>query len=217
MYLTGVCLGSRPLASSSSARATSLHTSAVLQAVSTRARKSQRALKANVQRREELERQAQANRPHVVLGHKAGDEAKWLTSDLARVLVTSEEIQGTPQPAINARTLELRLPAYMNYGIGENEKDALFEVLPRLSTEGQVAAAGKSAPAEIEKTWKEQEFAELRKSALFARLVDLRNANARGIAYENRRRIVAAFSEPENPNDTGRPEVQGVSFSSFHS
>ena len=51
---------------------------------------------------------------------------------------------------------------------------------------------------------------EQKKAAMFARMVDLRNANARGIAFENRRRIVAAFSEPENPTDTGRPEVQGA-------
>ncbi len=212
MYLTGARLGSRPLASSS-ARAASLHTSAVLQAVSTRTRKSQRTLKANIQRREELGRQAQQNRPHVVLGYKAGDEAKWLDCDLARVLVTPEEIQHTPSPTINPKTLEMNLPRYFNYGIGENEKDALFEVLPRLSAEGQVAAAGNTTAAEIEATWRNRESAELQKSALFARLVDLRNANARGIAYENRRRIVVTFSEPENPNDTGRPEVQGTSFS----
>ncbi|KAI0801347.1 S15/NS1 RNA-binding domain-containing protein [Fomes fomentarius] len=201
---------SRPLASSSSVRAASLHTSAVLQAVSTRTRKSQRTLKANIQRREELGRQAQQNRPHVVLGHKAGDEAKWLDCDLARVLVTPEEIQNAPSPTINPKTLEMNLPRYFNYGIGENEKDALFEVLPRLSAEGQVAAAGKTTAAEIEATWRDRESVELQKSALFARLVDLRNANARGIAYENRRRIVATFSEPENPNDTGRPEVQAA-------
>jgi len=43
-----------------------------------------------------------------------------------------------------------------------------------------------------------------------ARLVDLRNANKAGIAFENRRRVVAAFSEPGKPNDTGRTEVQAA-------
>ena len=51
---------------------------------------------------------------------------------------------------------------------------------------------------------------EEKKTAMLARLVDLRNANAKGIAYENRRRCIEAFSPTGDPNDTGRPEVQGV-------
>ncbi|KAI9432061.1 hypothetical protein H4582DRAFT_1998882 [Lactarius indigo] len=43
-----------------------------------------------------------------------------------------------------------------------------------------------------------------------ARLVDLRNANAAGVAFENRRRVIAAFSEPGKPDDTGRTEVQAA-------
>jgi small subunit ribosomal protein S15 len=43
-----------------------------------------------------------------------------------------------------------------------------------------------------------------------ARLVDLRNANAKGIMHENRRRIVEAFGE--NREDTGKPEVQGETY-----
>jgi small subunit ribosomal protein S15 len=44
-----------------------------------------------------------------------------------------------------------------------------------------------------------------------AKMVDLRNANAAGIAFENRRRVIEAFSEPGKPNDSGRTEVQGAS------
>ncbi|KAI1790988.1 S15/NS1 RNA-binding domain-containing protein [Ganoderma leucocontextum] len=174
---------SRTLASSSSARATSLHTSAVLQAVSARTRNSQRTLKANIQRREEIERQAQQNRPHVVLGHKAGDDAKWLDSDLAKVVINEADIVATPKPSLDGETGTYQLATYFNYGIGEKEKETLFDALPRLTVRDRVH---------------------------LARLADLRNANARGIAYENRRRIVAAFSEAENPTDTGRPEVQAA-------
>ena len=35
---------------------------------------------------------------------------------------------------------------------------------------------------------------------VLARVVDLRNASAAGIAFENRRRAVKAFSEPGKPN-----------------
>jgi small subunit ribosomal protein S15 len=41
-------------------------------------------------------------------------------------------------------------------------------------------------------------------------VVDLCNANAAGIAFENRRRVITAFSEPGKPNHTGRTEVQGA-------
>jgi len=42
-----------------------------------------------------------------------------------------------------------------------------------------------------------------------AKVIDLVNANAKCITYENRRRIVLEFSRPENPFDPGRVEVQG--------
>jgi hypothetical protein len=39
----------------------------------------------------------------------------------------------------------------------------------------------------------------------------VRQANAMaGIAFENRRRVIEAFSEPGQPNDTGRTKVQGA-------
>ncbi|RDX50580.1 S15/NS1 RNA-binding domain-containing protein [Lentinus brumalis] len=201
---------SRTLASSSSARAASLHTSAVLQAVSTRTRKTQRTLKANVQRREELQRQAQQSRPHVVLGYKAGDEAKWQNSDLAKVLITEEDIRATPEPSVDPASGTVQVPPFLNYGIGEKEKEALFEVLPRLSQHGQIQARGPADPRAISGVYAQKGLEEQKKAAMLARMVDLRNANARGIAFENRRRIVAAFSEPENPTDTGRPEVQAA-------
>jgi small subunit ribosomal protein S15 len=41
------------------------------------------------------------------------------------------------------------------------------------------------------------------------RVLDLKNANSRGLLFENKKRILSAFSEPENPHDPGRPEVKG--------
>ena len=56
-----------------------------------------------------------------------------------------------------------------------------------------------------EESWKKEKM----KADAFAKMVDLHNANARGITYENRRRIVLQFSGPENSFDPGRAEVQG--------
>jgi len=99
------------------------------------------------------------------------------------------------------------MPRLLNYGVGEAEKELLFEHLPPLTTE----VGGIRRP----KAWtmtlhEEAEQMELKKANMLASVIDLRNANAGGIAYENRRRIVAAFSEPGKPGDTGRPEVQAA-------
>nr|VWP01429.1 Amine oxidase (EC [Ganoderma boninense] len=187
--------GSRTLASSSSGRAASLHTSAVLQAVSARARNSQRTLKANLQRREELGRQAQQNRPHVVLGHKAGDDARWLNSDLAKVILTEADVVATPIPSLDSATGRQRLATYYNYGLGEKEKETLFEALPQLTVEGVVASLDSGVHGYGRTLAEKYQHVEQMEQ---------------GISYENRRRIVAAFSEPENPTDTGRPEVQAA-------
>ncbi|KAI8981318.1 S15/NS1 RNA-binding domain-containing protein [Trametes punicea] len=208
---------SRSLASSSSVRAASLHTSAVLQAASARARRTQQTLKANVRRREELEQQAQQKRPHVVLGHKPGDEIKWHSCNLAKVVITEEDIRSTPLPDGDLKTGYIQLPMYFNYGVGEEEKQTLFDVLPELTKE--ITVQSKAQPADkhvlpdaasLVNLEAQATKTELLKTRVFSRLVDLRNANARGIAYENRRRIIAAFSKPDNPNDTGRPEVQAA-------
>jgi small subunit ribosomal protein S15 len=95
----------------------------------------------------------------------------------------------------------------MNYGVGKVEKEMLFEQLPPLTAEISVIRRAKSWTTSL---FEEAEKTELTKANMLARVIDLRNANAGGIAYENRRRIVAAFSEPGKPGDTGRPEVQGV-------
>jgi len=42
---------------------------------------------------------------------------------------------------------------------------------------------------------------------IFAKVVDLRNTNSKGLAFENRRHYVQAFSLPGKPNDIGRPEA----------
>ena len=149
------------------------------------------------------------NKPHHVLGTRQGDEAKWTHSDLAKVLVTQEEIIGAEPQPLTLSSGVLWMPRMMNYGVGEAEKKLLFEHLPPLTAE----QGGIRRPNDWTMTRHEEaERVELNKANQLARVLDLRNANAGGIAYENRRRIVAAFSEPSQPNDPGRPEVQGPTY-----
>ncbi|KZT01189.1 mitochondrial ribosomal protein S15 [Laetiporus sulphureus 93-53] len=208
---------SRSVASSSSSSAcpASLHTSAVLQVSLAHRRKSRATQQANIQKRKERELAATGTRPHVVLGHRPGDEAKWKSCDLAKIIITEEDIFSAPMPPASAEPgKELQIPEYMNFGMGEREKEMLFDVLPQLTIEGHFQAREENPEGfrdlreRLDLVSQSADMAEASKRTFFARLVDLRNANARGIAFENRKRIVEAFSEPDKPNDTGRPEVQ---------
>ncbi|OCH93010.1 hypothetical protein OBBRIDRAFT_790730 [Obba rivulosa] len=197
----------RSTASSSSAHSAALHTSAVRCAGQAgRLTAAQRSRKRKVK-----EIAASDGRPHVVLGHKPGDEAKWTKCDLAKVIITEEDIQAAPIPSpVADLRAGIETPTYYNYGVGTRERDLLFYTLPPLTTERvsrRSIMQGVISPAS---NFESADAKEQRKATTFARVVDLRNANARGIAYENRRRIIAAFSTPENPEDPGRPEVQAA-------
>ncbi|KAI0348317.1 mitochondrial ribosomal protein S15 [Trametopsis cervina] len=204
----------RVTASTSRIPSASLHSSAVLNA-----KAKTREAKANLAKRIAKERAAGLNRPHVVLGNKPGDESKWQKCDLAKVLVSEADVHATPilspDPILDS---DVQVPKYTNFGIATEEKKMLFETLPemsvesyRLSLEKMKDRLGKHVtPFELEAIEQEYVPREQFKANMLARVVDLRNANARGIAYENRRRCVEAFSEAENPNDTGRPEVQAA-------
>ena len=76
---------------------------------------------------------------------------------------------------------------------------------------GVVVGNGQKKDAEGTAAFHEMELvAGVAQANVLAKVVDLRNANAAGVAFENRRRVVEAFSEPGKPNDTGRTEVQGT-------
>lgn len=197
-------VASRAVASSSSKPAAHLHTSAPL-CIATEQRRQIRAAK---QRALEKRREVGAaqEKPHVILGHKPDDEAKWTNCDLAKVIITEQQILAAPQPSQLMESQPTQ-PEFVNYGIGKKEKKLLFEVLPVLSEESNSLVNTEYNPVPGD----QQEKQELYKTRLFSALIDLRNANAAGIAFENKKRIIAAFSRPGKPDDSGLPEVQGVS------
>jgi len=127
----------------------------------------------------------------------------------------------------------VRIPPSLAFGMREREERMLFEHLPLLSADmetrhemkmtrnslssGGVAGAGADANGhrkggvEAMSAYHEAQLAAgVVQANMLAKVVDLRNANAAGIAFENRRRVIEAFSEPGKPNDTGRTEVQGA-------
>ena len=214
---------------------TPFHTSASLSVESARKRQARLTRQKNLAKREELQKKAAAARPHVVLGtvtSRSDDaDAKWASCDLARVLVRPEELgpdalsrrislpaddgaAGAAAAAGGVGTAEVRVPPSLAFGMREQEKRMVFEHLPLLSadmsTRREMNALRRVKAEEMAAHHEGALAAGVEQANLMAALVDLRNANAAGIAFENRRRVVAAFSEPGKPNDTGRTEVQGA-------
>lgn len=127
---------------------------------------------------------------------------------------------------VDVNTPGVKVPRSLNYGLRTAEKNLLFGHLPIVCADaralhvnddllGSNAASttlgqsqGHKSNWEIVQRTSEEELMLARERAnRLARLVDLRNANAKGVMHENRRRIVEAFGETRE--DTGRPEVQG--------
>ena len=193
-------------------RAALLHTSSTLRAQLARRTGSHDPKKVNTLITQDKRRKAIEARPHVVLGNRPGDEDKWRNCDLAKIIVTEEELRSpsaVPDPS-NQPIGTVQIPQHMNFGIGEAEKQLLFRHLPVLSARASVLANPDHQPEVLESLHATGQEQELFKANNFAKVVDLRNASAGGIAYENRRRIILAFSTLENPFDTGRAEVQGT-------
>ncbi|KAI9459662.1 mitochondrial ribosomal protein S15 [Lactarius psammicola] len=191
-----------------------LHTTAVLGVESARKRQARLTRQKNIAKREELGQKAAATRPHVILGTVSGDDATWASCDLARVLVRPDEL-APDAPAqeirIPAADADVHLPPSLAFGIREREQRMLFAHLPLLSADMATRREMNGMKVEDMAAHHERELAAgVAQANAVARLVDLRNANAAGIAFENRRRVIAAFSELGMPNDTGRTEVQAA-------
>jgi small subunit ribosomal protein S15 len=181
-----------------------------------------------------LQEKASAARPHVILGIVARNEdeasAKWAACDLAKVLVRPEELAldaparrvfSLPD-AVTAQEGDVRVPPSLAFGIREREERMLFEHLPLLSADmntrremtmmpGGGGANGHRKSVEAMSAYHETQLAAgMTQANVLAKVVDLRNANAAGISFENRRRVIEAFSEPGKPNDSGWTGVQGA-------
>ncbi|KAH9958983.1 hypothetical protein BC827DRAFT_536378 [Russula dissimulans] len=138
------------------------------------------------------------------------------TATTTTTTMEGEEVEGAAEAQV-----QVEVPPALAFGIREREREMLFEHLPLLSADMSTRremnassswmSSGGLKKAEEMATHHEAEMgAGVAQANVLAKLVDLRNANAAGIAFENRRRVVAAFSEPGNPNDTGRTEVQAA-------
>jgi small subunit ribosomal protein S15 len=180
-----------------------------------RSRLARASKKDNADRRAERARDAKHTRPDPILGHSPGDDSKWLNCDLAKVLVSQAELQ---PPSMSIPLLDttqpLKSPEHFQWGIGGDPQlqHFLLESVPEVSSQQRLKSMDVVNPqdATINRKMFKAQWDEMHNAHMLTRLMDLRNASAAGIAFENRRRCVEAFSPPDKPNDTGRPEVQGL-------
>jgi len=194
------------------------HASAVVSKISEARLRSRVLKKANLEKREERQRHRQETRPSVILGTRPGEEDKWRNCYLARVLV-DESVFSKPSPPMVHPQYGVEIPEYRAFGIDAAEEKKLFRDLPDLTDalfESQGVTGFQGLPNPGAQPILESQglpglqvrSASQKVAANFARVIDLRNSDAGGLGYENRRRIIKAFSAPENPFDPGRTEVQ---------
>ncbi|KAJ4488351.1 hypothetical protein J3R30DRAFT_3279482 [Lentinula aciculospora] len=184
-----------------------LHTSAVLNASKTQKLTS----KAKAEIKAEKWRRINANRPSPVFGTRKGEEHKWDDCYLAKILVNEAELAAPPQMTpVGLPVGTVNLPSQMGFGITDTDAEKLFRRLPELSMQTVGSTSNKINRESFEVWANKVTERENRKANTFAKVIDLRNADADGIAYENKRRIIVAFSTPENPFDSGRTEVQAA-------
>ncbi|CAE6415373.1 unnamed protein product [Rhizoctonia solani] len=183
---------------------------------------SYKSRKARAEKRKNLETQqkkkqgASAARPNPVLGHSNTPEGRklWENSDLCNILLTEAKILSTPPEDLRVVSNTIPYPANLNFGIKSLEKELVFQALPEVAAQQafyQATKAPYDAGLSLHVVALQQAESRATVNAVhLSRLADLRNASAAGIAVENRRRCVEAFSLPDKPNDTGRPEVQAA-------
>jgi small subunit ribosomal protein S15 len=150
---------------------------------------------------------------HPVLGHPVHDDSAWRNCQLAKVIVTREQIDATPiLPPDLSSTVNVHLDhTHAGHGITAEEHSLLFDKLPALTAKNpSLRDANPDTAATLSNTQERIEIMQEHKALVFARMTHLRNSNADDLAFENRMRIVRAFSPPSKPPSPGLPEVQGA-------
>ncbi|KAG9127318.1 hypothetical protein FRC07_014851 [Ceratobasidium sp. 392] len=181
-----------------------------------KSRQARAAKRKNLLKRQDIDQSSQADRPDPILGHSKTPEGRklWVESDLCKILLTPEKILSAHPREISTESGQLPLPQYLNFGIKSKEEELVFRTLPDVASQQAFFATMQSQYDPTSKAhvqFSQGLEAKANISAVhLSRLTDLRNASAAGIAAENRRRCVEAFSPPEKPNDSGRSEVQGI-------
>lgn len=128
-----------------------------------------------------------------------------LQSDSKNALTPLTSSNNAPVPAMStSNTSPTDSLPYLNFALSPSDADLLFHQLPATNAALSIDPSLPSSAASQRlqnKMVEEDEKAESLK-----RILDLKNANSRGIRFENTRRILRRFGQGQG---TGRPEVQG--------
>lgn len=215
---------SATVGASCSAPSASFSTSSTTQAESKARRKARLTRKAHQDKKLALRRTDEQTRPDPVLGYprEQGGQfsptstdataAAWDNSLLKRVVVDRETIWNSPAPPapVPGITTEPYVPSHLNFNLSAQDAELLSSTLPAVSSLRTLLGASPANAAIAERRAEKSEVIEADKRDKIMRIIDLRNADSKGIDVENRRRIAKAFSaDGETETDTGRPEVQG--------
>jgi small subunit ribosomal protein S15 len=185
---------------------------------------------ANLSKREAIQQQLAATQPDALLGYH--DASIWDQSKLKAAILTREQVWDTSaagKQATSTRTAAASLdegldqdvdyspPAQFNFGLDAADAELLFQRLPAVSALRPVLAAQNSKDydsSHLAKLHEQGVQEEDRKKEQLMRILDLKNANARGIRVENTKRLLEAFGRTKAGKgpDTGSPEVQGSLF-----
>ncbi|KAH7338869.1 hypothetical protein B0J17DRAFT_614139 [Rhizoctonia solani] len=205
--------GSTPLAPPALAR--SFHLTASL-GESYKSRKARADKRRNLETQQKKKQGASTTRPDPVLGHSNTPEGQklWENSELCKILLTEANIIASQPQDLSVVSSTISLPHNLNFGIKSLEKELVFQTLPEVAAQQTFYQATK-APYDPElpshaRALQQAESRATVNAIHLSRLTDLRNASAAGIAVENRQRCIEAFSPPDKPKDTGRPEVQAA-------
>ncbi|POY73555.1 hypothetical protein BMF94_3493 [Rhodotorula taiwanensis] len=183
-------------------------------------RKTRLVRKANLDKKAQLVREHEQTRPDPVLGYAQGNEDLWNKSLLKQILLRREDVwagnaqsaSGTSSTA-SAEAVDADTHGYtpelFNFGLDSETAHQLSDVLPATSAlRSTLGDQATSVGSVMFSRFEDATRAEQEKRDTLMRIIDLRNADSKGIEVENTRRIVEAFGRV--PGDTASPEVQAA-------
>lgn len=187
-------------------------------------RKARLVKRSNLDHKAALMRAHTASTPDPVSGYAPGQSKLWDESVLKSILLRREDIWGTTVRGDSLAEEEGQMkdsttvfPKYYNFGLNSASVELLTGRLPDVSATRSLLTSSGAPKVFDEAIIKRAEIAqakEMEKRNRLLRIIDLKNADAKGITVENTRRIVETFGV-KGTTDTGSPEVQGQSSLSF--
>ncbi|TIA86950.1 hypothetical protein E3P99_03495 [Wallemia hederae] len=204
--------------------------SSAVQLVSKRKQTSRLKKKQNVARKQSVIDAESSNLPSPALGYAAGQEDIWHSSELAAITLTPEQVYNNHNGVSGKASLSeitgvaedkddvfpgIQIPKLLNAPMSKDDLVTLFRTLPSLSAQRGAQLSSIESDSDAETIIAHEKS----KLETFARLIDLRNASAKGIMLENIRRCIAAFGDnyinqsthqPTHQGDSGKVEVQAA-------